>query len=77
MFTMEEAGAVLEIIKEYLLWGNGDLTEDKRRACGRLISEVQYTMEAPTEKPDPPPDQAPALHKFHLIHVSRTSCDEK
>jgi len=56
MLTVEEAGAVLDIVKEYLLFIEGDLSKAKRRAVGRLISEVQYAIEAQSE-PDPNDDQ--------------------
>ena len=59
MLTVEEAGAVLDIVKEYLLFVEGDLSKAKRRAVGRLISEVQYAIEAQDEPPangdHPPP----------------------
>ena len=52
MLSPEEAQGTLDLLKHYLLEGCGDLPARERLAVGRLLSEVQFTMEAPAELPD-------------------------
>jgi len=46
MLSLEEAYATLEIVMEYLRQGACDLAFAKRVACGRLLSEVLFTIES-------------------------------
>ena len=52
MLSPEEAQGTLDLLKHYLMEGNGDLPAIERRAVGRLLSEVQFTLETPTELPE-------------------------
>jgi len=47
MLSPEEAQGTLDLLKHYLLEGRGDLPARERRAVGRLLSEVQFTLETP------------------------------
>jgi hypothetical protein len=52
MLSAEEAKGTLDLLKHYLMEGNGDLPAIERHAVGRLLSEVQFTLEAPAELPE-------------------------
>ena len=45
MLSVEEALGVLGILKEWLLYGQGEVTEVQRHGAGRLLSEITYTLE--------------------------------
>lgn len=51
VFKADEAWAVLDVVKGYLLFGEGDLPAGQRKALGRLLSEVQYTIESEASPP--------------------------
>lgn len=47
MLDIDEAQGTLDLLKSYLLFGpEGQISEKQRRAIGRLLSEVQFTLEA-------------------------------
>jgi len=52
MLSPEEAQGTLDLLKHYLLEGSGDLSARERRALGRLLSEVQFTLETPAMMPE-------------------------
>lgn len=45
MLEVGEAEGLLEVVKNYLLQQQGDLPAPERRGIGRLLSEIQYTLE--------------------------------
>jgi len=52
MLSVEEAQGTLDLLKHYLMEGKGNLSAIERRAVGRLLSEVQFTLEAPSALPE-------------------------
>lgn len=54
MLNLEEAQGTLDLLKHYLLGGSGELPARERRAVGRLLSEVQFTLETPLEEEELP-----------------------
>lgn len=55
MLQHEEAHGALDILVEYLLFGDGNLSTEQRKAIGRILSEVRFTLEMGGDR-KPPPD---------------------
>lgn len=55
MLTQEEAEGLFDVAKRYLLEGQGDLSPAERKGLGRLLSEIQYSLESGEGEERPPP----------------------
>lgn len=57
MLSHEEALGLYDVAKRFLLDGTGGLSAAERKGLGRLLSEIQYTLESAdtTEQPTRPP----------------------
>jgi hypothetical protein len=53
LFRVEEAQGLLNVVKTYLLRVEGDLPADERKGLGRLLDEIQVSLES---RPAPRPD---------------------
>lgn len=62
MLSREEAVGLFDVVKRYLLDGGGELPEPERKGLGRLLSEIQYTLETEPESPG-----GPALPSIRLV----------
>jgi hypothetical protein len=53
LFRVEEAKGLLTVVKTYLLRVEGDLPADERKGLGRLLDEIQVSLDS---TPAPLPD---------------------
>jgi len=55
MLHNEEAQGALDVLVDYLLFGEGGLSATQRKAVGRILSEVRFTLQLGNNR-KPPPD---------------------
>jgi len=49
MFGVEEANGLMDVVRNYLLHIDGDLPAAERKGLGRLLDEIQMSLEGEEE----------------------------